>query len=115
MDISVNINISCHVGLFDWHNKNEHSRNRKIQGVCQRTPTVVLMAQHKSPKNVTDLCNDVVTKRFGQRRRTPRGHKKLSDLGEKSHSKTEEPAMSTKELLLEKTGMGKSSSGRGGT
>ena len=73
------------------------------------------MAQHKSPKNVTDLCNDVVTKRFGQRRRTPRGHKKLSDLGEKSHSKTEEPAMSTKELLLEKTGMGKSSSGRGGT
>ena len=64
------------------------------------------MAQHKSPKNVTDLCNDAVTNRFGQRRRTPHGHKKLSDLGEKSHSKTEEPAMSTKELLLEKTGMG---------
>lgn len=39
--------------------------------------------------------------------------KKLSDLGEKSNSKREEPAISTKELLLEKTGMGESSSGRG--
>ena len=78
VDISANINISCHVRLFDWHNRNEHT----VERCMSKNAYCSLMAQHQSPKNV-NLCNDVVTKRFGQRRRTPRGHKKSCPTQEK--------------------------------
>ena len=98
----------------DSHNKYERSRNREIQGVCQnlnlRTPTLaVLTAQHKSMKKAANLfkqwCGDEeIRKKDGDC-----GDKKLSDLGEKTHPEREEPATSTKQLFLDKLGIGESS------